>query len=90
VPDLDLLPKGNTIVGPEDLLNIPVGSIIHVGKKLEPAARTGDFEASSVWFVFAPGKAVVIDSAYPDSETEDPDWFKPWQVIIVGFNLEYF
>ena len=89
MPDLDL-PKGNTIVDPADLLNIPVGSIIHVGKKLEPASHWKDSEGSSVWFVFAPGKAVVIDLAYPDSETEDLDWFKPWQVTIVGFNLEYF
>lgn len=81
--------RGNKIVVPSELMSIPVGSIIHVGKKLPETDTKWVESEGSVWFVFTEGKAVVIDNSYPDSETEDLDWFLPWQVTIVGFNQEY-
>jgi hypothetical protein len=82
--------RGNKIVTPIELMKIPVGSVILVGKKLpEAAAKWDDSEGGSVWFVFDEGKAVVVDDNYPDSETEDLDWFEPWEVTIIGFNQEY-
>ena len=83
------MPKGTVLVQPNELMNIPVGSVIYVGKKLDSASHWDQSEDGSTWFVFTEGKAMVIDLHYPDSETEDLDWFKPWQVIIVGFNKEY-
>lgn len=83
------MPKGTVLVAPEDLMAIPVGSVIYVGKKLDPTSHWDESEDGSAWFVFTEGKAMVIDLHYPDSETEDLDWFKPWQVIIVGRNEEY-
>lgn len=67
----------------EELMDIPVGSIILVS---EPSNNeTIDAEAS-IWFVFAPGKAVVVDNHFPNSETEDLDWFSRWTVTILGVN----
>lgn len=83
------LVKGNQIVEPKDLMTIPVGSLILVGSKLPTAAKHWAEGEGSVWFVFTEGKAVVIDNGYPDSETEDLDWFEPWQVTIIGSNNEY-
>lgn len=79
---------GNRVVPPAELLQIPVGSVIHVGKVLdEGTLHEGE---SSVWFVYRKGKAEVVDLHYPlDSETEDLDWFKPWEVTVIGFNQEY-
>jgi hypothetical protein len=82
------LPTGNREVAPKDLMNIPVGSVILVGRKLDENSHWED-SPGSVWFVFSKGKAEVIDNHFPNSETEDLDWFVPWQVIIVGFNAEY-
>ena len=84
------LVSGNSIVAPEDLMDIPVGSLILVGKKLDADSKWKESEGGSVWFVFHEGKAVVVDNHYPDGETEDLDWFVPWEVTIVGHNLEYF
>jgi hypothetical protein len=78
--------RGNQVVAPDDLMDIPVGSIILVGKALHGGADKGE---TSVWFVFAKGKAAVIDEHYPHSETEDLDWFVSWEVTIVGKNEEY-
>ena len=83
------MPKGTVLVAPEDLMTIPVGSVIYVGKKIDLTSHWDESEDGSDWFVFTEGKAMVIDLHYPDSETEDLDWFKPWQVIIVGRNEEY-
>jgi hypothetical protein len=80
---------GNTIVAPSELMEIPIGTLILVGKKLPHADAKWDEGAGSVWFVFTEGKAVVIDNHYPDSETEDLDWFEPWEVTVIGFNSEY-
>lgn len=136
---------GNYTVEPYDLMNIPVGSIILVGAKLDDVYVTSEEEyidryisiaadpevvfyasclectwekvgdrlehdvfmhaaehvkkekkasvsqpqESSVWFVFSYGKAVLVDSHYPNGETEDLDWFKPWQVTVIGSNPEY-
>lgn len=136
---------GNHIVEPSDLMDIPVGSIILVGDRLDNVYVTSEEEYidryisiaadpevvfyasclectwekvgerleydvfvhaaehvkkekeasiynrkdSSVWFVFSPGKAVLVNSHYPEGETEDLDWFKPWQVTVIGFNSDY-
>lgn len=79
---------GNTVVPPEQLMEIPVGSVILVGKAL-PGARVNTQEASSVWFVYSEGKAEVVNSNFPHSETEDLDWFSRWEVTIIGRNEEY-
>lgn len=83
--------RGNNIVAPDELMDIPVGSIIHVGNTLPEYRKPNhpELEDTSVWFVFTAGKAVVIDSFYPASETEDLDWFKRWEVTILGTNQEY-
>ena len=87
----ETLPKGNKAVAPADLMSIPIGSIILVGKKRDAvnSHKWQESEHGSVWFVFAQGKAVVISNVYPDGETEDLDWFKPWEVVIIGTNAEY-
>ena len=77
---------GNTRVAPADLMSIPVGSIILVGKPLDETKQDNE---SSVWFVYSEGKAEIINSHYHHSETEDLDWFTRWEVTIVGFNKEY-
>lgn len=60
---------------------------MHVKK--EKAASLTEAEEHSVWFVYASGKATVVDSHYPNGETEDLDWFRPWEVTVIGFNPEY-
>lgn len=79
---------GNTVVPPEQLMEIPVGSVILVGKAL-PGAKVNAEEASSVWFVYSEGKAELVNSKFPNSETEDLDWFTRWEVTIIGRNEEY-
>lgn len=70
------------VIAPEDLLEIPVGSVIYVGKKLDPDSHWGGGNGS-VWYVSWVGKASLMGSRFPYSETEDLDWFAPWEVSVL-------
>lgn len=67
----------------EDLMDIPVGTLILISG---PSNNDTIKATASVWLVFSPGKAVVVDEHFPDGETEDLDWFSRWTVTILGTN----
>ena len=69
------------IVDPEDLMNLPVGTVIMVQKK--DTAIEYQVETRSLWVVWVPGKAQLINEHYPHSETEDLDWFESYEVKII-------
>lgn len=74
------------VVAPEDLMSIPVGSLISVGRRL-----SGDdverADGDSVWHVIAEGKGMLVNGDYPGSETEDLDWFEPWEVVVLPLSV---
>lgn len=75
------------VVAPEDLMNVPVGSLISVGRRLSGGDVEGADDGDSLWHVFAVGKAKLVDGNYPASETEDLDWFKPWEVVVLPVSV---
>ena len=75
------------MVAPEDLMSIPVGSLISVGRRLSGDDVKWADDGDSLWHVFAVGKAKLVNVDYPDSETEDLDWFKPWEVVVLPLSV---
>jgi hypothetical protein len=69
------------IVKPSEAHKIPVGSIILV----KPDLSFDPTQPATVWEVFAPNKAVIMDEHYPHGETEDVDFFHPAELAIVGY-----
>lgn len=72
------------IASPDSLMDIPVGSVILVGSKWEEEEAWDD---SSPWIVFMDGKARAMSLDFPNSETEDLDWFARWRVMVLPIDL---
>ena len=75
------------VVAPEDLMSIPVGSLISVGRRLSENDVEGSDDGDSLWHVFAVGKAKLVNGDYHNSETEDLDWFEPWEVVLLPLSV---
>lgn len=78
------------VVDPADLMDIPVGSIIMVGERRpEASSRWSESKEPSFWHVFTPGKAALLQASFPNTETEDLDWFEPWYVVQLPLCAEF-
>lgn len=75
---------GDNTVNPSELMSIPIGSVLYIGEKLPGGDDYGPSSINRVWFVTKAGNAIVVDAYFPDSETEDLDWFEPYAVTIIG------
>lgn len=71
------------VVPRNTLMNIPIGSVIEVGKKLIKNSHWSEAKEPSYWYVFTEGKAFHMSNDRAKGETEDLDWFSPWLVRII-------
>lgn len=76
--------KTGTIVAPENFAQIPEGSVIRVGRKIDTSDSTYEYDNSySIWLVGYEQKCILVNENFPHSETEDLEWFSPWEVMVV-------
>lgn len=79
---------GMYTVPPEYLMDLKPGSLIFVGKLLAPSTVWQE-GVGSVWLVVDEGKAQLVEDDFPNSETEDLDWFTPWRVTLLAVNTAF-